>query len=447
MTGKLGATTALLMVLTLATPAARAATPIGREAQLQDLEKVRTEYLPKEMAYSPEARRLAEAKVSELEARAGALSPSELLVGLAQVGGFADNAHSGVRYHDPQALPQKRLPLRLLWFADGLVVARASGAAADLAGARVVAVEGLSPDALYERIKGLTGGKTVERKKYLTELMETEGVLHALGLAKATDSVRLTLRLRDGRRVVRTVAMVDQLASPTADFERLWAPQPLPKEIGWTAALAPDQAPLYLRDADRTFRVVDLPKDDALYIQFRSNEDEDGYPIADFLKTADARIAAAKPRNLIIDLRFDIGGNLLTTLDFMRKLPGQAPGRVFLLVGPYTFSAGIISAAAIRKAGGDKVTIVGDELGDRLHFWSEGANVKLANSHLAMRYTNGQFDLENGCAAKPACYDDMVKVNFVSLAPDVPAPLTAKAWLAGRDPGMEAVEAALARKR
>lgn len=416
---------------------AEAATPISREAQLQDLAQVRAEYLPKEMAFTPTTRAAAEARLKTLEARAGRLTPSDLLVGLAEVAALADNAHSGVRYHTPEALPDKRLPLRLIWFPDALVVARAHGDAADLAGARVLAVEGLSPDALYGRVRVLLGGKELDRKKRVTELIESEGVLKSLGVAQDADALTLRLRLADGRKVTRRIAMIPQAVTPTAEFERLWAPQALAGETGWTPALKPDAVPLYLRDADRPFRLETTPV--GLYLQFRSNSDEDGFPIADFLKAAEARIAADKPANLIVDLRFDIGGNLLTTLDFMRKLPSAMAGRTYLLVGPYTFSAGIVSAAALEKSGGDRVVIVGDEVGDRMRFWSEGDNVRLANSKLALRYTNGQWDLGAGCAGEPACLDHFINVNPVSLEPDVRAPLTAKAWLARRDPGMEAV--------
>jgi hypothetical protein len=105
-------------------------------------------------------------------------------------------------------------------------------------------------------------------------------------------------------------------------------------------------------------------------------------------------------------LRCDIGGNLLTTLDFMRRLAGSVNGHTFLLVGPYTFSAGIISAAAIKKEGGDRVTVVGDQIGDRLHFRSEGATTDLPQSHCSFRYTDGQFNLKDGCTGEPACMDD-----------------------------------------
>ena len=189
------------------------------------------------------------------------------------------------------------------------------------------------------------------------------------------------------------------------------------------------------------FRIESLPEMDALYVQFRSNEDEDGFPIVPFLNQVNARIAEQHPLHLILDLRFDIGGNLLTTLGVHRHFAGSVKGRTFLMVGQYTFSAGIISAAAVKKGGGDRVTIVGDGLGDRPHFWSEGARIELPRSHFSFRYTDGQFNLKEGCAGEPGCMDDRypIDVNFVSLIPDIRAPLTSTAYFADRDPALEAI--------
>lgn len=419
-----------------------------RAAQLADLAIVRDDYLPKELAYTPATRALAQAELRQLEARAGTLSPAELLVGLARIGALTDNAHSGVRYRDPRAVPAARLPLRLLWFPDALIVARATGEAADLAGARVLAIEGLTPQALYERTQSLQGGSTINRRKYLPGLIESLGVLQAIGIAKQADRVSLKLRLASGKVVERVVTMVaNESVSPTADEERLWSPEPVAKEAQWKAAISTDALPIYLRDAAQPFRTVPLSDLDALYIQFRSNEDEPGQPIADFTVRVEREIAASKPANLILDLRFDIGGNLLTTLAFMRGLPAKVSGRTYLLVGHYTYSAGIVSAAAVKKGGGDRVTVVGDELGDRLAFWSEGGRVSLPNSHFGLRYTNGTFDLEHGCAAVPQCLDHLIDVNPVSLVPQLAAPLTSTAYFDKRDPALEAVRSDLARQR
>ena len=422
-----------------AEPAAPALTP---KMMLQDIELVRSKYLPAEMAYTPATRAQADALLSALKQRVNTLTPAEFAVGLSQVGALTDNAHSGLRLGDPGVKTAARLPLHFLWFPDALIVARATGAAADLAGARVVRIEGRSPEALFAGLKVLEGGTDAYRKQWITEWLESQGVLHALGLAASPDSLSMTLRLPGGQLVDRKVAMVPTASlPPTARKDRLWSPEPIAGERDWATAIAGDRLPLYLGDANTPFRLLDLPEFSALYVQFRSNEDEDGFPIAAFLKSVQDKIALARPAHLIVDLRFDIGGNLLTTLAFMRQLAQSVHGKTFVLVGPYTFSAGIISAAAVKKSGGDNVIIVGEEVGDRPHFWSEGNVIDLPNSHYSMRFTDGQFNLQDGCTGEPGCMDDHypIDVNLASLEPMLAAPLTAVAYFAKRDPGLEAI--------
>jgi hypothetical protein len=412
-----------------------------QEQQLADLAIVRDQYLAKEMAYVPATRQLVETFVAKLEGDAGKLSRVEFKVALAELGALTDNAHSGARMFDPAAKFEQRLPLHFLWMPDALIVARATGAAADLAGARVIKLEGRSPESVYAGAKVLLGGNEAGRKHWIGQWLEGGGVLHALGLAASPDRVSMRVRLIDGRIVDRTVEMVrDADLAPSAESARLWFPDPVSGEDTWRTALDRNALPIYLRDGNRPFRAEPLAALHALYVQFRSNEDEDGISIKDFVASVGKTIDVTKPEHLVIDLRFDVGGNLLTTLDFMRGGADRVRGRTFLLVGPYTFSAGIISAAAIRK-GGARVTIVGDRIGDRVHFWSEGAAVALPNSHLAMRYTDGQFDIQDGCSGEPACMDDRypIDVNGVSLDPDIFAPLTAKAYFEKRDPALEAV--------
>jgi hypothetical protein len=434
------ATVAAAMTMAGAAVAAPTPTPTApapREAQLGDLRLVRDVYLAKDKAFPAKAKARATALLDKAEARAGTMSQAEMFVRLAQVGALADNGHSGVRYRRPGALDPRRLPLRFIWLADGLLVARAAAPDADLAGARVLAIEGRSAPEAYRTVRTLYGGPESARLTNVGDMIDRWGVLHALGLAARPDRVRLTLRLRDGAVVTRTVAMAQ--TSPTGADERLWAPDPIAGETGWTPALTGGDLPLYLRDGEELFRLAPLKDLDAVYIQFRSNESDDRHDIAAFQARAVAAIGRDAPRNLVVDLRFDVGGNLTTTLDFMRALPARVPGKVFVLTGPYTFSAGIVSAAALKIAGGDKVVIVGDEVGDRLRFWSEGGAECLPNSKLCMRYTDGMFDMARGCSGEPGCFGDQFGVTVGSLKPDVRAPLTIDAYLARRDPAIDAI--------
>jgi hypothetical protein len=441
------AATALLILASArgtlaAAPPEPAAPPLTPKMMLQDIELVRRKYLPAEMAYTPATRAQADALLSALARRAKTLTAAEFAVGLGQVGALTDNAHSGLRLSDPRVKPAARLPLHFTWFPDALIVARGTGAAADLAGARVLRIEGRAPESLFAGLKVLEGGTDAYRKQWITEWMESQGVLHALGLAASPDSLSMTLRLAGGQLIDRKVAMVATAAlPPTARKDRLWSPEPIAGEHDWTTAIAGDHLPLYLRDANTPFRLLDLPEFSALYVQFRSNEDEEGFPIAAFLKSVLDKVAAARPANLVVDLRFDIGGNLLTSLGFMRQVAQSVHGKTFILVGPYTFSAGIISAAAIKKSGGENVIVVGEQVGDRPHFWSEGDLIDLPNSHYSMRFTDGQFNLQDGCTAEPGCMDDRypIDVNLASLEPTLAAPLTSAAYFAKRDPALEAI--------
>jgi hypothetical protein len=89
-------------------------------------------------------------------------------------------------------------------------------------------------------------------------------------------------------------------------------------------------------------------------------------------------------------------------------------------------------------------TQLGDSVGDRLRWWSEGKKVCLPNSHYCLHVTTGLSDSIKGCAGAADCYGDRLDARVASLDPQLRAPLSATAWLAGRDPGMEAIKADVA---
>jgi hypothetical protein len=271
--------------------------------------------------------------------------------------------------------------------------------------------------------------------------VEYPAALHALGLASSTDGYDVALGLSDGRIVRTYVAAVDRRSVPFGFLPpQLWLPQPLgsEKSRGWRAANATTSVPLYLAEPEKFFRMVDLPGMRALYVQFRSNHNEAGQEITPFVALVMRRLAA-HPRNVILDLRFDTGGNNELTLDLMRAIPQYAPGRTYVMTGRYTFSAGIASAAAVKRAGGARVTIIGEPAGDNLRWWSEGESSCLPRSDLCLHATTGLWDLAHGCAAEPHCYSDKYDVVVGTLRPQIAAPLTSRAWLAGDDPGMDAI--------
>ncbi|MGH8265132.1 MAG: hypothetical protein ACRET4_16760, partial [Steroidobacteraceae bacterium] len=371
----------------------------SRTAQLEDLAFARAAYVEKTLALAPADREAARKLIRRMERGAGSLSNEEFAVGFMRIAALAHNAHDGFDFGDGAWLPAKRAPLRLLWFADALLIARAGPEYADLLGAQVDEIEGRTPAAVLERLAVVSGGIEAYRRWNVTWFMEY-GFLRTLGLARSNASLRLTLRLHDGKRVNRTVPFVPRESMPQgAHAPRLWSAQPYAEEVahGWRAATEPARDPLYLQEPERLYRMTRISPLDALYVQFRANDDP-AHAIKDFVADVEKRVENEHPANLILDLRFDVGGNCDLTRDLMRWLPAHVPGRLFVLTGPYTFSAGIVSAAALKHDGADRVILFGDLVGDALRWWSEGGPQCAPNSHFCLLPTSGLWDLVKGCA-------------------------------------------------
>jgi hypothetical protein len=428
-------------------PARSAAAPGEPTASRRgDLELARSAYVDQSRAFSATERRRAERFIERAMPRVEAMTPAEFLLCVLQIPAFADNAHDVVNTADDAWWPSTRLPLRMIWFPDGWVIARASPEQSDLLGARVLKIEGLRPAAMLARLRRLWGGPDSSRRWNLEWIIETGGMLHARGLARRPNALEFQVRLRDDRRLTRSIDFVASESVPAGQGPvRLWSPDPWPGEAdkGWRSE-PEGSAPLYLQEGARRFRLAALPDLDAVYVQFRGHFDAPDEKIVDFTRSVDAMISAQRPRNLIVDLRFDIGGNTDLTRSWLRQLAETMPGRIYVLVGPFTFSAGIVAAAALKHDGVEKVQIVGEEVGDRLQWWSEGKDVCLPASHYCLHATTGLWDLARGCGSRDGCYGDKYSAVVGSLRPDHYAPLRIDAWLAGRDPGLIAIERDLA---
>jgi hypothetical protein len=407
-----------------------------------DLEHAKSEYVLKSQVFSPEARGQAVRFIDAIAEATGGMTREQFLLSVLRIAAFADNGHDTESDEGDAWWPAARLPVRMLWFPDAWVIARADSANADLLGARVLSIDNRLPGEVFRGLRDLWGGVDAYRRWNLERIVEHEGLLHAAGLARHADRLRLELQLVDGRRIHRTLKFVPKTALPAAQIlERVWSPAPWPGEAekGWHA-FDPKPTPLYLQDGARLFRVVRVPELQALFIQMRVHFDMDGETVADFRHKVDGEIDEYHPRHLIVDLRFDTGGNIDETRDWQRALPARVPGRVYVLVGRYTFSAGIVAAAAFKHDAPQQVRLVGEGVGDRLRWWSEGHNVCMPDSHYCLHLTTGLWDLVNGCAERPECYGDKYDARVVDLFPDLDAPLTLTSWVSGRDPGMEAIE-------
>lgn len=413
-----------------------------------DLGVVKREYLARGLAFSTQDRQQALAYIESIKARSGSLTKPEQMAALLRIGAFAHNGHDWLN-NGGGWLPDLHLPIRILWLADGMTVAQAAPGYERLLGGEILAIAGKRPDELLTTLRQYNGGTDDFIKTRGIWLVESPQLLKAMGVTSRADRVQVRVRRTDG--VVETCDLKTVTSKRSAHDENslgVWSRVASPKQrqLGWKTASASAE-PFYLQEPARTFRVHELPQLDALYVQFRSNLDGPNESIAAFAQAVHDKLASTTMHHVILDQRFNTGGNSDITMDLMREIGRYNKGRVYVLVGPRTFSAGIVSTALVKHASGNRAILVGEETGDRLRWWSEGDRVCLPSSRYCMAYTTGLWDLVKGCAGETGCYGDRFDAAVPHLSPDLPAPVTRAAWLSGTDPAMEAVERDLTQNR
>jgi hypothetical protein len=148
-----------------------------------------------------------------------------------------------------------------------------------------------------------------------------------------------------------------------------------------------------------------------------------------------------QPRCVVIDLRFNSGGDFTKTILFSLALPRVLPNaKIFVLVGPGTFSAALVTAAMLKGRGGSQVVLVGETMGDRPRFWAEGFQTPLPNSRILVRYASGYQDWGNGCDDVSRCIwlNVALAEKNVSLEPEIRVATTFSDYVTGRDSVLEA---------
>jgi hypothetical protein len=418
----------LLASLALAAPAARAAPGPA------DVAAMRT-YVERNRAYAPAARAEALRRIDLLPGLAA--TPVRFELEVAHIAALADNGHSVLL---PPQWPSRyrRSPVHLGLFADGLYVVSAPAERRQLVGRRVLRINGRDWREIRIAYARYQGGLPVFRDQFVTLFMEVPALLTAAGFGSDPDRLALTLAAPGQPETVTVQAVL----APYRDEAAFTGESPL---IEGARLLPPASVPLYLQDPEPLFRLAFPPELDGAWIQLKAIR---GLGIQQFFEQTLVELRRRRPHNIVVDLRFNMGGDLNIARDFMQALPGIASGRIYAITSGRTFSAAISSLGYLKQAAGDRLTIVGEPIGDRLEFWAEGDIMALPGLGALVLYASERHNYMTGCP-EPDCHAGIREhpIRVRSLQPDLPISLTWADFHAGRDPAMTAILQDIARRR
>lgn len=268
----------------------------------------------------------------------------EIMKLLRQVG----DGHTGAYPMDgPAALPLS-LPLLTFDFADGQYVIAAAPPYEKLLGARVVAVNDVPIAQVVERIAPIVSRDNPTWIRQVAPYRwRNTTLLRALGIGNDDAFAMLTVEREGGKP--QTI----RVPSSKEDVE-IW--NTLPASAGWKLLPPFDSSTglMSLRRMGEHYWFEYLREQRVLFIQYNKVIDRpEGESLAQFADRVAAFLRANEVDKVVLDLRWNNGGNTFLNEPLLRVLIRHEPlaerGRFVVLIGRRTFSAAMNATSYLER--------------------------------------------------------------------------------------------------
>lgn len=381
-------------------------------------------------------------RVAALEDALPALSEEQRVVEMMRIVATLGDGHT--QLVADRASFGKWYPIRIYEFRDGVFITSAHKSVADLAGAEVLELAGRPIGEVLARARELSScDNSFDCQERLMPTLNS-ALMKGLGYAGAGGELKVRVRLPAGG-VTDRVLIPGPADDPryekndssfTWRFRREVFGTPRGSEADWITAFRRLPA-IAFRTADasrpphltvaRSFFTRALPEYDAYYIQ-SYQVDESGFGTGGFA-TALGEVDRLRPRRLIIDLRYNFGGDgsLVPAIvhEFIRREAAPPWKELYLLIGRKTFSAGIMAALAL--ADNCELTVIGEPAGAPRNSYGDSIERRFPATGLVLYVSTVRHELSQS--------NDVSDVIPVA----VPAPFTFAAWSSGADPAVDPI--------
>jgi tetratricopeptide (TPR) repeat protein len=355
-----------------------------------------------------------DAAVKSLYDGAPRMNEDEIIVGMMKIVAMVRDGHTSLI-----ARPYFRsgiFPVKYYWFSDGLYIVSATPEYADLVGAKVVRIGNMSTeDALKAAGAANASDNEMGTRNYAPVLIKVPEIL--AGLKIADDKNKLTLRVESNGKS-RTVEI-----RPTASADTLMQAPKSWVELGGNSAL-----PLYRKNPGELYWSEYLKDKKILYIQHNGIANKEGEPVAEFYKKVLESADANAAEKLVMDIRFNGGGNNTLNVDVIKHLMRSKlnrRGSFFVIIGRDTFSAAQNLVNQLEKY--TDATFVGEPTAAHPNHYGDNRPFELPNSHLTVR-------------ASTLYWQDLdPRDSRYWTAPEIAAELSSEDYRLGRDPAFRAV--------
>lgn len=377
---------------------------IGKQQWHEDLQFLMSELTNKHVepfGFTPRQTLLDDA--AALDRQLDTLNPDQIYMGMDHIANLVGDGHTFVEFPPDLAL----FPIIIQRFGSDYRIVEATGDGRQALGMRVLEIDGTPvQEARDELLSAITpvGETTVLRDVRAQNFLNIGLALHGIGIISQRDRATYTVENDAGQRVRLTLNALSTAQTGAAQWAWAW-----------------QKRPLFHQRPSNDFWYTYLPDAKAVYLSFRGYEN-----LSSLAPGFISFVKVTHPYKVIVDLRLNSGGDykegLTSIIEPLARLTAiNRHGRLFVLVGPNTFSAAMSNAAQFRTR--THAILVGQIVGERPNSNQEANEVRLPNSHLLVRYSTRRYEFLPG------------KVN--AIVPDKQIVPSWQQFRAGRDPVLD----------
>ena len=360
-----------------------------------------------------------------LDRRLPSLSRADGFAELSRFVGLVGEAHTGLDLGGGPPANFHTFGLKLYPYADGVAVQAAQPALRELAGARLVAIDGVPAEAVVRRITPYAHGSNGMTERWLLPfLLARPEVLHAGGITRDPLAATLRFALTNGTHVERRLLPAERESLKGLNPFRFG---PAGDWVDARPAGAP--LPLYLRHPDRAYWFEVDEASRTLYVQDNLVEDQGDESLRAFFTRAIATAHERAVERVVLDLRLNGGGDNTLLDPIVTALAADATvnraDRLFVIIGRQTQSAAENFVDRLERR--TRARFVGEPTGESPNMYGDAVPFRLPGTGLTLHLSSLYW--QDSLPYDPRDW----------TPPEITAELTVADYASGRDPAVEAI--------
>lgn len=348
--------------------------------------------------------------LSTLDEQLEVLDDQQIVMELSRLVAMGGDSHTGIGLGD-FAAEMRQLPIEMVVLDDGVFVHAAAEQHKELIGREILTINGVAIEEVINRIGALFAHenhwKLINAGASYARLAPA---LAAVGVIDRFDADHISIDFEsDETRDLKTI-LIEQRAA-----------------MGWTSFIESiDPRPLMYTMQRGYYGSRFLDEHGVMYIAYNSCREAPDLPVAQFAEFITTKSDELNARRLIIDLRFNGGGDETVIWPLMEALENferfKNKGDIIVLTSRYTYSSAMSNAHLFRDRCG--AILMGEPTGGKPNHFGQLGSFTLPNSGLTVHHSTKYFHKVEG--------------DPDAVHPDVRIGVHADDFFNGKDPVLEA---------